>query len=132
MADLVSGQIALVFEPLNSALPYVSSGRVKALATTAAGRSPLLPNVPAVAETVPDYEVSIWVGLLGPAGMPANVVKQLHAAIAGAVKVPSVSERFSRQGATPIGDTPDEFAEAIKRESERWSEFVKQTGLRLN
>jgi tripartite-type tricarboxylate transporter receptor subunit TctC len=132
MADLVSGQIALVFEPLNSALPYVSSGRVQALATTATSRSALLPSVPTVAETVPDYDVSIWVGLLGPAGMPTNVVKQLHTAIVRAVRVPQVSERFAKQGASPIGDSPDEFAEAIRRESARWSEFVKQTGLKLN
>jgi tripartite-type tricarboxylate transporter receptor subunit TctC len=132
MADLVSGQIAMVFEPLNSALSYVNSGRVKALATTSSARSSLLPQVPAVAETVPGYEVSIWVGLLAPAGVPADTVTRLHSAIARAVNLPQVRERLVKQGTQPIGDTPEQFADAIRQESSRWEDLVKRTGLRLN
>lgn len=132
MADLISGQIALVFEPLNSALPHLNSGRVKALAVTSASRSSLLADVPTVGESVPGYEVSIWVGLLGPAGMPPEVVRRLYLGISRAVKSPQIRDRLIKQGADPIGDTPEEFAEAIRRESVRWGEFVKQTGLRLN
>lgn len=132
MSDLISGQIALVFEPLNSALPHLNSGRVKALAVTSASRSSLLTDVPTVGESVPGYEVSIWVGLLGPTGMPPEVVRRLHLEISRTVKSPQIRDRLIKQGADPIGDSPEEFAEAIRRESIRWGEFVKTTGLTLN
>jgi tripartite-type tricarboxylate transporter receptor subunit TctC len=132
MADLLGGQISMVFEPLNSALPHVSSGKVRALATTAAVRSPLLPNVPAISESVPDYEVSIWVGLLAPTGVPTAIIARLHGSIARAVNLPPIRERLMKQGAHPIGDTPEEFDAAIQRESHRWADLVKRTGLRLN
>lgn len=131
MADLLGGQIALTIEPLNTALPQLHSGRLRGLAVSTPGRSPALPNLPTISESLPGYEATLWIGLLGPAGMPSDVTNLLHAAVVKSLKVPEVRDRMAQQGATPIGDSIAEFAETIRKDTVRWAEIVKKLGLTL-
>jgi tripartite-type tricarboxylate transporter receptor subunit TctC len=130
--DLLGGQIAMSFEPLPTALQHVKSGKLRALAVTTPARIGALPEVPAIAETLPGYEMSIWFGLLGPAGMPREVTNRLNAEIVKALAAPEVRERLQGQGTEPIGDTVDEFAANMRAESARWADFAKATGLKLD
>lgn len=132
MADLLGGQIALTIEPLNTALPQVRPGKLKGLAVTTLARIPALPDLPPVADTLPGYESTLWFSLLGPAGMPRDIVNLLHAAIVKTVRAPEVRDRLAVQGADPIGDSVEEFAEAIRRDSVKWAELVKKMGLKLD
>ena len=132
MADLLGGQIVLTIEPLNTALPQLRAGKLKGIAVTTLARIPALPDLPTIAETLPGYESSLWISLLGPAGMRPQVVKTLHAAVIKTLEAPEVRERMALQGATPIGDSVEEFTETIRRESQKWSALVKQMGLTLD
>lgn len=132
MADLLGGQIDLTIEPMNTALPQVRAGRLRGIAVSTPKRAPALPNLPTIAEILPGYESSLWIGLLGPAAMPADVTKQLHAALVKTINLPDVRERFSQQGANPIGDSIAEFAQAIRQDTARWAEIVKKLGLKLD
>lgn len=131
MADLLGGQIALTIEPLNTALPQLQSGRLRGLAVSTPGRSPAVPNLPTIAESLPGYESTLWIGLLGPAGMPAEVTKLLHSAVVKALGAAEVRERMAQQGATPIGDGIAEFAEVIRKDTARWAELVEKLALKL-
>ena len=131
MADLLGGQIALTIEPLNTALPQLQSGRLRGLAVSTPGRSPALPNLPTISESLPGYEATLWIGLLGPGGMPSDVTKLLHAATVKSLSAPEVRERLAQQGATPIGDSIAEFAETIRKDTVRWADLVKKLDLRL-
>jgi tripartite-type tricarboxylate transporter receptor subunit TctC len=131
MQDLVGGRLSLTFEPLNTALPRIRAGQVKGLAVTTLTRVPALPDLPTVSETVPGYESTIWFGLLGPAGIPRDVVSLLHAAVVKALRTPEVRERLAEQGTQPIGDSVEAFAETVLRESSNWAEVAKKTGLKL-
>lgn len=132
MVDLLGGQIAMTIEPLNTALPQLRSGKVKGLAVTTFTRIPALPDLPPVAETLPGYESTLWISLLGPAGTPRDVVNLLHAAIVKTLRTPEIRERMAVQGADPIGDSVEEFAETIRRDSLKWAELVKKMGLKLD
>jgi tripartite-type tricarboxylate transporter receptor subunit TctC len=130
--DLVGGQVAMSFEPLPTALSHIKGGKVRALGVTTPSRIGALPEVPSIAETLPGYEMSIWFGILGPAGMPREVTQRLNAEIVKALKTPEVRERLQGQGVDPIGDTVEEFAADMRKESARWGEFSKATGLKLD
>lgn len=132
MADLLGGQIALTIEPLNTALPQLHSGRLRGLAVSTPARSPALPNLPTISESLPGYEATLWIGLLGPAGMPSDVTKLLHAAVVKSLQAPEVRDRMAQQGAAPIGDSIAEFAETIRRDTVRWAELVKKLELKLD
>lgn len=132
MADLLGGHIAMTIEPLNTALPQLRSGKVRGLAVTTFTRIPALPDLPTFSETLPGYEFTVWFSLLGPAGMPRDVVSLLHAAIVKTLRTPEIRERMAAQGADPIGDSVEEFAETIRRESSKWAELVKKMGLKLD
>lgn len=132
MADLLGGQIALTIEPLNTALPQLRAGRLKGLAVTTLAPIPTLPDLPTISDTLPGYESTLWIALLGPAGMRPQVVSALHAAVIKTLRTPEVRERMALQGAAPIGDSVEEFGETIRRESLKWSGLVKQMGLTLD
>jgi tripartite-type tricarboxylate transporter receptor subunit TctC len=130
--DLLGGQIAMSFEPLPTALQHIKGGKVRALGVTTPARIAALAEVPTVGEALPGYEMSIWFGLLAPAGTPREVANRLNAETVKALKAPEVRERLLGQGVEPIGDSIDEFAAEMRRESVRWSEFAKATGLKLD
>ena len=129
ITDLLSGQSHLMFTSMPSVLPHVKAGKLKILATGGAKRSPVIPNVPAVAETLPGFEVVTWYGILGPAKLPAAIVKKLNAEIVHIVALPDVQKRFTDQGLEPQSSSPEEFQAYMRKEVEKWQKVAQRAGL---
>jgi len=126
MPDLMGGRLDFSFTNQPEAMQGVASGRLRALAVTAMQRNPVLPDVPTMIESgFPGFDPSSFYGYLVPAGTPAPVVEQLHAAMAKAVASPEVQERFKTLGMSSASGTPEELAASIRADLVRWSEVVK-------
>jgi tripartite-type tricarboxylate transporter receptor subunit TctC len=124
--DLMGGQVDMMFEQMYAAMPSIKSGRLRPLAVTSKTRSPLLPDVPTMAEAgFPAVEVLNWQGLIGPKGMPAEIVKVLNAAANKAMQDPELRAKMAEQGNDAVGGTPEQFAALIKSESPRWGKVVR-------
>ncbi|ALM87320.1 LacI family transcriptional regulator [Bordetella sp. N] len=133
ITDVMGGQVDFMFSTVAASSPLVASGRLRALAISSPKRAPLLPNVPTVAETViPGYEVYEWNGMFLPAGVPPAIAKKLHEALVSALKDPEVRKRFDDVGAQPIGSTPAEFADYLKKEDAKWAEVIKKGDIHLD
>ena len=130
LTDLISGQVTMAFATSLSVVPHVQSGRLRALGTTGVQRSPALPDLPTVAATVPGYEASLWYGFVGPARMPADVVRRLNAEIVAILKLPDVRERLTGQGIDIQSGTPEEFAKLLVADLQRWAQVVQRAGIR--
>ena len=128
VADLIAGQVQLRFSSIPPALPHVKSGRLRALAVSSAKRFSLLPDLPAVAETVPGFEVDSWYGFLAPARTPAAILQKLNTEIAAALKDPEVKARLEASGAEAVGSSSARFGEVIRAELKRWAPIVRETG----
>jgi tripartite-type tricarboxylate transporter receptor subunit TctC len=132
IADLMSGQVQVMFESLNSIASYARAGSVRALAVSGATRSPAFPELPTIAEAgVPGYEASTWAGVIAPAGLPPSVLEKLNAAINKAIRWAAFSQHSASLGDEGGGGTPGEFAELIRRDSAKWAEVVRRSGARL-
>jgi tripartite-type tricarboxylate transporter receptor subunit TctC len=132
LADLVAGQIPVLFGNILSCLPYVRAGRLRALGVSSAKRSVAVPDVPTIAEAgVPGYVTTTWHGWLAPAGTPSPVVQRLSGEIARVVKSPDFIEKISTDGGEPVGSTPEQFTKHIAIEIARWRKVVKMTGMRV-
>jgi len=124
--DLMGGQVQMMFEQMYSAMPAIKGGRLRALAITSKTRSPLLPDLPTMAEQgFPSVEVLNWQGLVAPKGISADLVKQLNAALNRALQDPEVKDKILSQGNEMGGGTPEQFAALIKSEVPRWGKVVK-------
>ena len=132
MFDLVAGNTQLMILTLITSLPHVRSGRLRGIAITSATRSPVVPEVPTVGETVRGYEVVVSYFLLAPARTSHEVVSRLHAEAAKALKQPDVVERLARDGADPVGNTPEQTARYIADEMVKWGKAVKASGARAD
>ena len=131
--DLIAGHVDLMFESLNSIAPQAKSGEVRPLAVSGARRSPAFTDLPTVAEAgVPGYEASTWTGVVGPAGMPRDIIIKLNGAINRAITMPVFVQRFGVIGDEPAGGTPEEFGATIKTEFAKWADVVKRSGARLD
>jgi tripartite-type tricarboxylate transporter receptor subunit TctC len=131
ITDLMSGQVSLVFGTSLSVMPHVRSGRLRAMATTGAQRSPALPDLPTVAEAgVPGYEAGLWYGFVGPAHIPAEIVRRLNAEIVAVLKLTEVRERLASQGVDAQPSTPEEFGRLLVSDLERWAKVVQRAGIR--
>ncbi|PHK94229.1 hypothetical protein CR162_14405 [Pseudoroseomonas rhizosphaerae] len=130
MTDLVSGKMDFSFATAPTALPLIEAGKLRALAVPTARRSPLLPDVPAVAETVPGFEVANWYAMMGPKGMPAPVTAKLSAALRECLADPQLVSSLSHHGAEPRPSTPEELARFLKRETEKWRPILQASGTR--
>jgi tripartite-type tricarboxylate transporter receptor subunit TctC len=128
--DLLGGRVSLTFDSLVQALPYLRDGRLAALAVLGATRSPLLPEVPTVAESLPGYELTNWFGLVAPAAVPRAIVAKVHADVIKVLRDPAVSERLSAMGATAIGNEPGEFAAVMRADSEKWGKLIREAHIR--
>lgn len=129
LADLVAGQISLMIELLPTALPYIKSNRVRAIAVSTPKRSPVFPELPTISEAaLPGYDLTIWVGLLAPGGTPRPIIDRLSKGVLAVLGTPEMRERLAGQGAEPVGDRPDQFAAYIKTELARWAAVVKASG----
>ena len=133
IADLIAGNVELMFESTNSIAPHVRAGRVRALAVTGLKRSISLPEVPTLVEAgVPGYEVNAWSGVIAPAGLPRPILERLNKAINAAILVPETQQRFEQLGSEGGGGTPEEFAELIRRDSAKWADVVKRSGAKID
>jgi tripartite-type tricarboxylate transporter receptor subunit TctC len=128
--DLLGGQVSLTCDSLVQALPYIRDGRLVALAVLGAARSPLLPDVPTVGETLPGYELTNWFGLVAPAAVPGAVVTRIHADVVRVLKDPAIADKLSGMGATAIGNEPGEFAAAMRSDSEKWGKLIREAHIK--
>ena len=132
ITDLIGGQTSLLFATMPTVLPHVKSGRLNAIAVTGAKRSPAAPDLPAIAETLPGYDVTNWVGAFAPAGTPHDVVNKLHAEIVRVMQAPEIQARLLTEGAkfTPL--SPEQFGGFVKSEIAKWAKVIQQSGIRVD
>jgi len=132
VADLLGGQISMIFDNLPSALPHVKAGRLKALGVTSAVRVEQLPDTPTIAEAgVAGYEVVSWFGLWAPAGTPPEVVGKLNKEVVDIIRTPAMQSQIREQGALPHPETPAQFGEFIESETRKWSDVVRRANLSI-
>jgi tripartite-type tricarboxylate transporter receptor subunit TctC len=128
--DLLGGHIPVALNNVPEAIAQIKAGTVRALAVTTAARSPLLPDVPTIAESGwPDYDTGVWWALVAPARLPADVKANIYRDAAEAMKAPAVKERFALLGAVPVGSTPEELAALIRRDYDKWGPIIKAAGI---
>jgi tripartite-type tricarboxylate transporter receptor subunit TctC len=131
LTDLLGGHIPMTFNNIPESIAQVTAGTVRPLGVTTAQRSPVLPNVPTIAESgLPGYDTGVWWGVLGPAGLPPAITAKLAKDCAEIVNLPAVKERLLSLGATPIGSSPDELAALIRSDYEKWGPIIKAAGIR--
>lgn len=133
LTDLVGGSLQVMFDAWASSGPFVKDGKTRLLAVTTAQRSRILPDVPTVAESgLPGYEAMPWLGLLAPAGTPDAVVRKFHDELIEVLKEQPVQEKFHSLGLDIIGNTPQEFADFIKKDITKWAKVIQETGAKAN
>lgn len=126
--DLLGGHVHLMFDNLPAAAPNIRAGKLRALAVTSARRNPAFPDLPAISETVPGFDVRSWFGLMGPAGLPRPVVDKLHAEMSRIFAQPDVLRRIADMGAEAQVTDPAAFTAYVHQEIERWAKVVKASG----
>jgi tripartite-type tricarboxylate transporter receptor subunit TctC len=132
VADLIGGQVAMMFETGLGVVPHIRSGKLRALGVGSAKRSLALPDLPTVAEQgFAGFDGVAWIGWAGPAGMPRAVAEKLSAETAAIVALPDVRDRLLSLGAEPASDTPEEFAAYIRAEIAKWSKVIKESGAKV-
>lgn len=133
LMSVVSGETSLMFTGVVSGLPFVSTGRLRALAVASEKRISVLPNIPTISEDgVPGYEASNWAGLLAPAQTSSSIIKLLHRDIIKILQMPDIRENFQRQGLEVIGSTPEEFGTFIKSEITKWTKVIQDSGAKID
>ena len=131
ITDLIPGQVDVLFDNMPSIIGHIRSGNVRALAVTSAQRSPALPDVPTVAETVPGYEASAWFGMAAPKGTPPAVIARLNKEINAALADPGMRAKLADLGGVPIAGTPEQFWALHKAETEKWAKIVQFSGAKV-
>lgn len=131
-AALLGGQVQVLFAPLVEVQGFVEAGKLKGLGVTTRNRSPLYPDVPAIGEVLPGYEVALWNGIMLPAGAPADVVTKLNAAIVKVLAQADIKQRFAEQGSDPAPNSPAEFRQFIAGELGKWAKLVQISGAKVD
>lgn len=132
LIDLLGGHLQLAFPTIMGAFPHIKANKLRALGITSLKRSSSLPETPTISEAgVQGYEVVGWYGVLGPAGVPKEITSRLSTEIAKALRTPEFQERLVREGADPVGNTPDEFLAYVKKDVEKWAKFIAVAGIRF-
>jgi len=129
VADTVAGQTQLLFTAGTQSLPHVKAGALRLLAVTESKRSPFLPDVPIVAETLPGYEMAVWYGAFGPAGMAKDLVGRLNGEISRILFLPDVKSRMDALAVEVARSTPEELGELTRREADRWGKTIRELGI---
>ena len=130
--DLLAGQVQAVFSPLVEVLGFLDSGKLRPLGVTTKSRIAKLPDVPAIDEVLPGFEIVLWNGIFVPAGTPKDIVQKLSTAIQSVLQDPSVLKKLAEQGSTPIKSNPDEFKKVIDAEIVKWGDLIKMAGARVD
>ena len=129
--DLLGGRVTMSFSPIALVLPLVREGKLRALAVSSLRRSSAAPELPTIAESgYPDFEVTVWYGLLAPARTPATIVGKLHLETVKALALPDLRAKLADLGLEGIGNSPDEFAAVIKSEIPKWAKVIKESGIK--
>src|SRR3990172_9740739 len=133
VVDVMGGHVDLIISRPFSPLPFIRSGRLRALAVTTRTRVDILPDVPTVIEAgIPEYEMANWYGVLAPAGTPGEIVSRFNTELVRILKLPEVNERSTREGYQPVGNSSEEFAAFIRSEIAKWGKAVQVTGVKAN
>jgi len=130
LTDLVAGHVQTMITAISSTLPYVKAGRLKALAVSSEKRVPLLPELPAVAEQLPGYEVTTWYGVFAPAGTPRPVIDKLNQALVRVLATPDAQGKLAALGADARTSTPEHFADSVRKERAKWAKIIQASGAR--
>lgn len=130
--DVMAGHVPLIFGGITASIQLTQSGKLKALGVTSATRSKALPQVPAIAETLPGFRVEAWYGFMGPAGMPRELVRKIHEDVAGIIRRPDFQERLKADALEPVVNTPEEFAAQIQADLASWGKLIKAVNLKLD
>ena len=128
LTDLIGGQVHVLFDNLPSSVGHIKGGRLRALAVTSTERSPTLPDVPTVADTVPGYEATAWFGVGMPKGSPREAIMKINAVVNQALADPTVKAKLAELGGVPIPGTPEDFGKVIVDETNKWAKVVKASG----
>jgi len=131
MADLVAGQYHFNFSGLQGSQVQVRAGRLRGLAVTTPKRLAAMPDMPAVAEALPGFEVVGWYGVIGPANLPQPIVKRLHDELIKALNQPDIRGRIEADGSEPVGSSPEEFRRFMQADLDKWAKVVKESGAKL-
>jgi tripartite-type tricarboxylate transporter receptor subunit TctC len=126
LVDLLGGQIAFMFDTINTSTGHIKGGKLRALGVGTTKRSRLMPDVPPIADTIPGFEAATWIGLLAPAGTPKEIVARMQQEIAKVVSSPDVQQKLYTSGAEPVASTPEQFGAYIASEVRKWDRVVKQ------
>jgi tripartite-type tricarboxylate transporter receptor subunit TctC len=129
--SVLSGNVQMMFDAITVMSALAKDGKVRALATTGATRNPLTPDLPTVAETVPGYEATIWLGVMAPKATPKEVIAYLNTAINKVINLPEVKETWLKQGAIPLVKTPAEFDAYLRKDIDKWAAVVKVSGAKV-
>jgi tripartite-type tricarboxylate transporter receptor subunit TctC len=132
ITDLLGGQTSMIFATMPTVLPHVRAGKLRPLAVLGTARSPALPDVPTVAESVPGFEVSNWIGLFGPAGMLPAIVARVNVEVQKIMRSPEIQKRLETEGAKFIPMTPDQFATFQKAEITKWAKTIKDANIKVD
>jgi tripartite-type tricarboxylate transporter receptor subunit TctC len=130
LTDVVAGHVPIMFDGIPSSLPLVQSGRLRALAVTGLQRSAAMPDVPTVAETLPGFDASGWFALYLPAGTPPPIVARMNQAANRVLQMPEVQKAYAAVGAEVVGGSPEKLKEQVRQELAKWSELIRQTGMK--
>lgn len=130
--DVMAGHVPLIFGGITASIQLTQSGKLKALGVTSATRSKALPQVPAIAATLPGFRVEAWYGFMGPAGMPRELVRKIHEDVAGIIRRPDFQERLKADALEPVVNTPEEFAAQIQADLASWGKLIKAVNLKLD
>jgi tripartite-type tricarboxylate transporter receptor subunit TctC len=132
ITDLMTGQVSVTIASAVPLSPQVKAGRLRGLAVTSPKRSAAFPGLPAIAETVPGYEVINWFGIFAPRGTPKSIVTRLNAALNDALRSPELAKVLNTRGADVVGGTPEAFARVVKTDFAKWAKVVKESGARVD
>ncbi len=133
MSDLLAGQVVMIFDQPVSSLPHVQAGKLRVLGISSGQRFSTLKDIPTIAEQgLPGFEAISWAGICAPGGTPKAIIDRVYAEVAKVLKVPELRERLLRDGIEPIGSTPEQYAEHIKKEMVKWGKVVKDSGARVD
>jgi tripartite-type tricarboxylate transporter receptor subunit TctC len=131
ISELIGGQVQFILSSVPALIQHVKGGKLRALAVTTPQRWPELPDLPAVAESVPGYEHTSWNGMWGPAGTPGEIVTRLNQTLARLLTLPDVQEKLRADGRAPAHSSPEEFSRIIGREIAKWTKVVKAGNIKV-
>jgi tripartite-type tricarboxylate transporter receptor subunit TctC len=133
VTDLIAGQVQVMFDNMPNVLPQVKAGKLKALAISSRKRSAMAPEIPTVDESgVPGYDVTVWFGILAPAGVPQEIVKRLNVEMVRIIRSPEIADRFAKAGVEPVASSPEEFGAFLRGEVARWAKVLQDANIKAD